>query len=464
MEKRVHFYIGIRNPLSWLMALCMICSAVARVLFVGLKGAELWSQIVLPIAACLLFALITLISGKEKTAIPIWLMGIYYAFVFFYQEFGHLDIMVGCLFAVALLLICVMYTQITAGKRRGMPFLVILLLIPPAAHTYLERSLLLSREFVQLLPDWLMTLGLLLVCFGLRIHPEGEYHPTWGDRADGRRIRTEPAMNQVAPYIMVDRNDATNSYTDAFEITNVERYIRKKRREGMISFGFLHVMMACYCRAVCKYPKINRFIAGQKIYSRGNDIQFCLTIKKEMTAEAPETVIKVHLSPTDTAEDVYNKINLEVEKAKNTPLDSGMDNTAAVLTMIPGVVLKFLVWVLKTMDYFGLLPKFLLEVSPFHGSVFFTSMGSLGIPPIYHHLYNFGNLPLFGSFGCKRRSIEVMEDGTLTQRKYVDCKFTMDERICDGFYYAAFLKHFKRILLKPETLDVPPEEVLSDID
>jgi len=271
-------------------------------------------------------------------------------------------------------------------------------------------------------------------------------------------------MNQVSPYIMVTRNPSTNYFTEAFQITHVERYIRKKRREGMTSFGILHVMMAAYCRAVARYPKINRFISGQKIYQRGDDIQFCLTIKKEMTAESPETVIKVHLSPTDTAEDVYNKINAEVAKAKNTPLDSGMDNTAALLTMIPGLVLKFVVWLLKTLDYFGLLPKFLLEVSPFHGSVFFTSMGSLGIPPIYHHLYDFGNLPVFGSFGCKRRALEVEEDGTVVQRKYVDFKVTMDERICDGFYYASFFKHFKRILAKPDQLDLPVEEVLSDID
>ena len=467
MEKRTHFYVSIKNPLTWLMALCMVCSAVARVLFVGLKGADLWSQIVLPITASLLYALIVLCNGKEKfykTAIPVWLIGIYFAFVFFGWEFGNFDKLIGSLFAVALLFIVIMYTQITAGKHKGVPLLVLVLLFPLSALLYLHREELMTGKFLPLLPDALMTLGLLFACFAIRVHADGMYHPTWGDRSDGRRIRTEPPMNQVSPYIMVTRNTSTNYFAESFEITNVERYIRKKRREGLTSFGILHVMMATYCRAVARYPKINRFIAGQKIYQRGNDIQFCLTIKKEMTSDSPETVIKVHLCPTDTAEDVYNKINAEVEKAKNTPLDSGMDNTAAALTLIPGVVLKFVVWLLKTLDYFGLLPKFLLEVSPFHGSVFFTSMGSLGIPPIYHHLYDFGNLPVFGSFGCKRRALEVQEDGTIVQRKYVDLKVTTDERIVDGFYYAAFFKHFKRILMKPESLDIPPEEVLSDID
>jgi pyruvate/2-oxoglutarate dehydrogenase complex dihydrolipoamide acyltransferase (E2) component len=50
------------------------------------------------------------------------------------------------------------------------------------------------------------------------------------------------------------------------------------------------------------------------------------------------------------------------------------------------------------------------------------------------------------------------------QRKYVDCKFTVDERIVDGYYYAAFFKHYKRILAHPEILDNPPEVVVADID
>jgi len=128
------------------------------------------------------------------------------------------------------------------------------------------------------------------------------------------------------------------------------------------------------------------------------------------------------------------------------------------------VFLKFTVWFLKLLDYFGLLPVFLTELSPFHGSLFFTSMGSLGIPPIYHHLYDFGNLPVFGAFGMKRKAYEVLEDGTVVQRKYIDCKFVLDERIVDGYYYATFFKYYKRLIAHPELLDNPPEEIAKDID
>ena len=467
MEKKTRFYVSPKNALTWLVALCMVCSAVARVLFVGVKGTDMWSQIVLPIAATLLYGLICLLNGKErfyKTAIPVWMICIYYAFVFLGYDFQSFSKLIGGLFTVALLFVAVLYTQVSSGKVAATSLIILIAALPFCTLLYLNRAAVLAADFNALLPDALMTLGLIFVVFAIRVHPAGEYHPTWGDRTDGRRIRTEPPMNQVSPYIMVTRCTSMNLFTEAFEITNVERYIRQKRREGLTSFGLMHVMLACYCRALCKYPGLNRFISGQKIYSHGDDVQFCLTVKKEMTSTSPETVIKVHLAPTDTAEDVYNKLNKEIEIVKNSPLDSGFDNLAHAFTLIPGLFLKFTVWLLKTMDYFGLLPKFLLELSPFHGSVFFTSMGSLGIPPIYHHLYDFGNLPVFGSFGCKRRALELQEDGSVVQKKYLDFKFSMDERIVDGFYYAAFFKYFKRLLAHPEVLDNAPEEVLRDID
>ncbi len=472
METRTHFYVSRKNALTWMMALCLVCSAVARIVIACVKGSgdslQVWSQIVLPIAACLLYALITLTDGKErfyKTAIPIWMICLYFAFAVTGYHFQFQKMVVG-LYWIVLFSFAVTYTEITAGRGRQAWLLLFLFAVPLGALLYLNRQALLVNRLdvtLRLLPDFLMLLGLMLVVFAIRFHPVGEYHPTWGDRRDGRRLRSLPPMAQVSPYIMVTRNTSTNYFTDSFEISHIDRYIRQKRREGLTSFGITHVFLASYCRAVARYPGLNRFLAGQKVYSRGEDIQFCMTIKKEMNAQSPDTVIKVHLSPRDTAEDVYRKLNEQIEKVKNTPLDSSFDNTAHVLTMIPGVFLKFVVWLLRTLDYFGLLPAFLLEVSPFHGSIFFTSMGSLGIPPIYHHLYDFGNLPVFGAFGCKRRAIEVQEDGTVVQRKYIDFKFCMDERIVDGFYYAAFFKHYKRIILHPEVLDHPPEEVLPDI-
>jgi hypothetical protein len=91
-------------------------------------------------------------------------------------------------------------------------------------------------------------------------------------------------------------------------------------------------------------------------------------------------------------------------------------------------------------------------------------MGSLGIPAIFHHLYNFGNVPIFIAFGKKKFINEVEEDGSVKRTPHIDFNVVMDERICDGYYYASAMKRMKRILLNPDILDTPPTTVVEDID
>jgi len=473
MKTSTHLYVSPKNVLTWLMALCMVASAVARIVFPGLKGSgetlSVWSQILLPIAATTLYALIALFSGNEflyKTAIPVWIIAIYSGL--WISANVHSRMMVW-LFWIALIFFATMYTDITAGHRPRSIFLLLPLAAAPLGFIlYFCRDALLAGNYAALLPflgDILMLLGVMLLVFAIRVHPYGEYHPSWGDRIDGRRIRTLHPMDQITSYFQWERNICSNYFEESFEISHVERYIRQKRREGYTDFGITHVLLAAYVRGVAKYPQLNRFVSGQKVYSRGNDIQYCMVIKKSMSVNSPDTSIKVHLAPGDTAVDVYSKLNAAIESVKATQeLDSSLDGLIMALNLIPGVFLKFTVWLLKGLDYFGLLPKFLLELSPFHGSLFFTSMGSLGIKPIYHHLYDFGNLPVFGSFGMKRKAYELLEDGSVTMRKYVDVKFVLDERICDGYTYATFFKYYRRLIQHPEILDNPPEEVARDID
>ena len=473
----MHLYVSRKNVLTWLMALCLVGSAVARIAIPCVKGTwdqlEVWSQIVLPVAATLLYVLIVLMNGKEmfyKTAIPAWLMGLYYASLP-HTVIGNQPFILG-MYYTCIVFYCLVYTAITCGKIRFPWLLTLLFLLPLVAVGYAHNhysqqvwaQVVGNAPIYAVLPDYLLFAGCFLLTFAIRISADGKYHPTWGDRKDGRKIRTLAPMAQITMYFQWERNICSNFFEESIEITHIDRYIRQKRREGLKDFGITHVLLAAYVRGVAKYPQLNRFISGQQVYSRGEDIQYCMVIKKEMTVDSPDTSIKVHLNPRDTAEDVYRKLNAAVESVKATKeLDSNLDSLIMALNLIPGVLLKFVVWLLKLLDYFGLLPSFLTELSPFHGSLFFTSMGSLGIPPIYHHLYDFGNLPAFGAFGMKRKALEVQEDGSVAQKKYVDIKFVLDERICDGFYYATFFKYYKRLLAHPEVLDNPPEEVVQDI-
>lgn len=286
----------------------------------------------------------------------------------------------------------------------------------------------------------------------------------FGDRPDGYRLRSLQPMSKVSPYIMPNRSGASVYFHEPIEITEAENYIRKKRNQGLKNFGFMHLLLAAYVRVISQRPQANRFLSGQRVYSHGDDIVVNLTIKREMTLEAEETIVKMHFTPTDTADDIYYKLQKLIEENKEVNPDSNFDNTAKIFNYIPGLVLKFAIWFLKLLDYFGLLPKKLIEVSPFHGSMFITSMGSLGVPPVFHHLYDFGNIPVFLSFGAKYKKTELKPDGTPVQKKYIDYNIVCDERICDGFYLASSFKLFKTYFRNPHILDEKPATVAHDVD
>ena len=283
----------------------------------------------------------------------------------------------------------------------------------------------------------------------------------FGDRYDGRLVRTAPSMSKLMPYLMKVRADSQNQFEAKIDIHNAELYLAQKKKEGYTDMSMLHVFLAAYVRVVAERPAINRFIAGQKIYHRDN-LECLMTIKKDMTLESPDTCIKVEFDPRDNIYNVYKKFQKAVIEAKNE--DGDFESIVGTLVKLPGLVLRAAIGILRFMDYFGFLPKALHKISPFHGSMIITSMGSLGIPAIYHHLYDFGHLPLFLSYG-KMYSKEVTHlDGTKDKHHFVTFKVVTDERICDGFYYASAFKQMMRYINHPETLDKTLDSVIEDID
>lgn len=275
-----------------------------------------------------------------------------------------------------------------------------------------------------------------------------------------RRVKTISPMSAVIPFIMVNRTGSQNFISDSVDIEKVEKYIKEKQTQGMQNISMMHVMIAAYIRLVSQRPALNRFIRGQRVWTRKN-VEVSLTIKKEMSLDSPDTVVKITLPPSATLEDVYTALNNEIVSYRANP-GGDFDDTARAFTRLPGLIFKFAVASLRFLDYFGLMPKAIAKVSPFHCSYFITSMGSLGIPPIYHHLYDFGSCPVFFSFGAKRRTYEIDNTGLVRRRQYMDFTFVLDERICDGYYYASALKLLKNIQKNPWQLDEVPT-VVPDI-
>ena len=289
-----------------------------------------------------------------------------------------------------------------------------------------------------------------------------EYRRRPGDRSEGRLLRSIPGFAKFIPFIMPQRNDRCIHYEESFEISDVDRRLRKLRVEGHKGIGILHFIIAAYIRAVSMLPGVNRFVVGRRIYAR-NNIEVVMTVKRSLSVDDTETTIKVVFEPTDTIFDVHRKMEEKIQEIKTSDENNGTEDFADACAKLPRFILRFAIAMLRVMDYFGWIPQSLLDVSPFHGSMIITDLGSLRIGPVYHHIYNFGTLPVFIAFGAKYHKYELNRHGEVEDHKYIDTKLVLDEGIVDGHYYAQLLQAFRYMFQHPEIVETPPSKVVEDV-
>ena len=283
----------------------------------------------------------------------------------------------------------------------------------------------------------------------------------FGDRYDGRRIRHSDPTNIVEPFLMKTRNDAQVAFDTELDVSNVEEIIHKRRANGE-QISFLDYFFTAFIRTISQYPRLNRFIAGRRLYAR-DDIEFSMVVKRELNITSDSTPIKLKFEPDSTVDDVSAKLKEAILANKGDNASSGdVNKFMGVLNHLPRFLFSFVINGIRIMDFYGIMPKFIHKLSPFHTSVFITNMGSIGSEPIYHHIYNFGTTSIFIAMVTKKTQRVINREGKIVQRKVMRLRFVADERIGDGYYLSSALKYFNGIFLHPEVLHEKPEKVLID--
>ena len=283
----------------------------------------------------------------------------------------------------------------------------------------------------------------------------------FGDRYDGRRVRHPDPFNIILPFIMRERNDSQVLFDAEIDVSKVDELIRERRKNGE-NISFLDYFIAILVRTLSQYPRLNRFIAGKRLYAR-DEIRISLVVKKELNINTEETSVKFKFNADDTVDDVNRTLREKIESNKGgSGKKNNTDNLVGVLNKLPRFLFSFVIWLLRTLDFYGCMPKFIHELSPFHTSVFVTNFGSLGSEPIYHHIYNFGTTSIFIAFGNRRTQRVINKEGKIVERKVMKLRFVADERIADGFYLATSLKYFAGLFTHPELVEAKPEKVLED--
>ena len=276
----------------------------------------------------------------------------------------------------------------------------------------------------------------------------------FGKRPDGRAIRNLDPMQKIMPYIMKTRTDSMNMYEDTFSCDVWDTYIKEKEQQG-IKMGYMHIIIAAMVRLIALRPQLNRFVMNGKIYARPK-IWVSFVVHPTLKDGSTGTTIKLCFEGTESILEIAEVVNQAIEKETTKRVgENGIDKLLRVLmNMIPGPLIKFVINTLMWMDKHSIMPKFIIDLSPFHTSLFVTNLKSLGINHVFHHVYNFGTTGLFFAMG-KEKKIPVCQGEDTVHEKHMGFGLVTDERFCDGLYFAMSLRQMRKFMRNPASLETP---------
>lgn len=281
----------------------------------------------------------------------------------------------------------------------------------------------------------------------------------FGRRGDGWLVREIDPIIGLVPYLMPMRCDAQVMMKYHADYEKLARYIVRKGAEGY-KISFMDIVIAAYVRTVAAMPEINRFIANKRIYARKDISVSFAVLKTTSDGSVQENTVKTKFDPHDTIYDVAARIEKDIAVSRQEKADNSTMKVAEVLR-VP-LLANLVVGLARLMDRYGILPRYILEASPFHTGLFITNMASIGMPAVNHHIYNFGTTSLFVSIGNNERSIRLDKDGQPHPFRQMPLGVVADERICAGMIYSRMLGMMMQYIRDPELLENPPEEVRFD--
>ena len=285
----------------------------------------------------------------------------------------------------------------------------------------------------------------------------------FGRRSDGYLIRKIDPIVALMPHIMTERNDAMVQLEYEIDYGKLARYVVSKEQEG-VKLRFMDVMIAAFVRTISELPELNRFIINKRIYARKTlSVSFAvLRSNGENVSDVDENTTKCYFDPHDTIFDVAERITAVIEEARKPDADNATMRVASALLKSPvaRLVVKVLIW----MDKHGIMPKAIIDASPFHTSLFLTNNASVGLPAVFHHIYNFGSTTMFWSMGAPRKKIDLDRNGSPTRARVMPIGVTVDERVAAGRVFGMMIARMMRYLNDPALLEQPPEKVNLDED
>jgi hypothetical protein len=257
----------------------------------------------------------------------------------------------------------------------------------------------------------------------------------WLWRPDGDRVKELPATRRIMPLIMRTRNESVVYFEQRIDVSKTKPWLREQREQSGEAITLLHLVMWAAGQALDQRPRMNRFVAGGRLWQR-RGIWMCFSGKKGKSDDQPIVVMKRQVAPDDGLAALSKKLQGNIEEGRSDK-QSASDKELKLLFLLPLFVASAIVRLIMKADHWGLLPGGMLKSDPMFGSMFIANLGSIDMEAGFHHLYEYGNIPIFLTMG------KANDDDVMLLR------YSFDERVEDGLYAAKALDIVKTIVEDP---------------
>lgn len=278
-------------------------------------------------------------------------------------------------------------------------------------------------------------------------------------RPDGKKLKNLGVEYLVGAHVMKERTDAMNMITIDLPEAPMKEYLNRKRKEGK-RYSHLTLILAAMVRAFAEYPELNRFVVNKRIYAR-NEISVGMVVLKGGKIDGASTISKMKFPPTGTIDEINDIINAYIATNREEGDINSTDKLANFLCSVPGL-LRVAVNFVKWLDKHNWCPKAIIEASPFHCSIILTDLASIKTNSIHHHIYNFGTTSISLAMG-NLREVPVRKKGEVVFERCLPLGIVTDDRIVSGNILGLAFRKFEKYLEHPDTLELPPEKVVSEI-
>jgi hypothetical protein len=279
----------------------------------------------------------------------------------------------------------------------------------------------------------------------------------WWRRSDGRLVRGLSNTRRAMPYFMRGRNEAAVYFEQDLTLAKSDAFIRAwNQANPMLRIDVFHLAVWGLKEAMERTPSVNRFVAGGRLYQR-EGIWFSYAVKQKLEAGSPMVAVKRRFDDDPSFAEMVAGMAQTQADYKSGAI-STTDTELGLLMRFPGFFRRFIMASIRGLDRWGMLPPSFVRNDPMYCSAFFANMASLGMPPVYHHLYEYGTAGVFASVGRP-----VGEPGTPTsgpdRRRTMTVRWTFDERVDDGLAAWYALRRVKQVVEDPEACGITAHTV-----